>query len=256
MTGEPTYLTPRLIAWRRHTDTPLMVLAIGTLPLLLLELERGDLPLGDRLLLDITNVLVLVAFAVDYVVELALASNRAEFARREWASLLIVVAQALAVVPALAGFGVLRAARGARFARAVATFARLLAIGGSAASEGRAILRRRAASFALGLAGLTWLTSAVAFTLAEDVGDERRVHSFFDALWWSSATITTVGYGDVYPVTAAGRMVGVFTMVVGISTFAVVTARVAAFLARDDGGVKSGDRQDQADGIDGRVCGP
>ena len=232
--GEPTYITPRLAAWRRHTDAPLMVLAIGTLPLLLLELERSNLARSDRLFLDIANVVVLAAFAGDYLVELALASNRSRYARHEWTSLLIVASQALAVLPALAGLGVLRALRGARAARAVATVARLIAVGAIATTEGRSILRRRAASFALGLAGMTWITSAAAFTLAEDVGDGGRVHSFFDALWWSSSTITTVGYGDIYPVTAAGRIVGTFTMVVGISTFAIVTARIAAFLARDD----------------------
>ena len=84
------------------------------------------------------------------------------------------------------------------------------------------------------MAGLTLVTSAVAFTIAEDVGDSRRVGSFFDALWWSAATITTVGYGDIYPVTAAGRIIAVFTMVVGISTLAVVTARIAQFLIASD----------------------
>ena len=109
---------------------------------------------------------------------------------------------------------------------------RLFAIGGAAATEGKDILRRHAASFALGMAGLTWLSSAVAFTLAEDVGENGRVHSFFDALWWSTATITTVGYGDIFPITAAGRIVGGFTMLVGISTFAIVTAKVAEVLVR------------------------
>lgn len=96
------------------------------------------------------------------------------------------------------------------------------------------MLFRNAGSFALGVAGLTWITSAVAFTLAEDVGEGGRLSSFFDGLWWSTTTITTVGYGDVYPVTAAGRIVGGFTMLVGISTFAIVTAKVAEFLVRGD----------------------
>ncbi len=68
----------------------------------------------------------------------------------------------------------------------------------------------------------------------EDVGEGQRLNSFFDALWWSTSTISTVGYGDVYPVTAAGRVVGGITMIVGVSTFAIVTAHVASFLVRDN----------------------
>jgi voltage-gated potassium channel len=111
---------------------------------------------------------------------------------------------------------------------------RLFSIGGAAAADGRSIIRRDAARFALTLAALTWVTSAAAFTLVEDVGKDGRLHSFGDALWWSIATITTVGYGDVSPVTFPGRVIGAFTMVVGISTFAVVTAKVAEFLVRSD----------------------
>jgi voltage-gated potassium channel len=84
------------------------------------------------------------------------------------------------------------------------------------------------------MAGLTTITSAVAFTIAEDVGNGKRIDSFFDALWWSAATITTVGYGDIYPITTIGRIIAVFTMLVGISTLAVVTARIAEFLLSDE----------------------
>ena len=69
-------------------------------------------------------------------------------------------------------------------------------------------------------------------TIAEDVGEHGRISSFFDALWWSLSTITTVGYGDIFPITTAGRIVGGITMLVGISTFAIVTAKVAEFLVR------------------------
>lgn len=89
-------------------------------------------------------------------------------------------------------------------------------------------------TFAVGVASVTWLTAPAAFTVAEDVGTGQRVESFYDALWWSAATVTTVGYGDIAPVTVAGRIAGVVTMIVGISTFAVITARVAAFLVVDD----------------------
>lgn len=111
---------------------------------------------------------------------------------------------------------------------------RLFAIGGASAKQGRTYLRTHAASLALGAAGLTWLTSAVAFTIAEDVGMSGRYESFFDALWWSTETITTAGYGDVFPVTTAGRVIGAFTMVVSISAFAVVTAKVTEVLVRGE----------------------
>lgn len=213
---------------------PLIVIAIGSLPVLLLELERSALTYSDRLFIDVVNVLVLVVFAVDYVVELVLARNRVRYMRSEWSNLVIDVAQAAAILPGLAGFGVFRALRGARVLRFAVTAARLVAIGGVATRQGRTVLLRHAGSFALGMAGLTWITSAVAFTLAEDVGENGRLSSFFDGLWWSTTTITTVGYGDVYPVTAAGRIVGGFTMVVGISTFAILTAKVAELLVRGD----------------------
>ena len=210
------------------------MLAIGTLPFLLVEIKREELPTGDRLLVDSVNIVVLVAFAVDYVVELALASDRRAYVKHEWTSLLIVVTQGLAILPYLGPLGALRALRGVRGLRAIAALARLVAIGGAAAAESRSYFRRNAGRIALAAAGLTWLTAAAAFTMAEDVGANGRLQSFFDALWWSTTTITTVGYGDVYPVTTAGRIVGGLTMVVGISTFAVVTAKVAEWLVRGD----------------------
>ena len=228
------YSTSALRRWRARTDGPLLVIAIGSLPLLLLEFDRPSLSRSDRILLDSVNVVVLAAFATDYVVEFALARRRSLYVRNEWTSLVIVLSQALALLPGLAGFGVLRALRGARAVRAVAVIIRLVAIGGAAAKEGRHLLVKRAARFALSMAALTWLTSAAAFMLAENTDLNGHPHTYVDALWWSLSTITTVGYGDIYPVTPIGRLIAAITMLVGISTFAVVTAKVAEFLVRAD----------------------
>jgi voltage-gated potassium channel len=233
MSEDPDYVTEPMKRWRRWTDPPLLALAVGSLPLLLLELERDRLTYADRIALDVVNIVVLVAFAVDYGVELALASNRAAYVRGEWISAVVVVTSALAIIPRLAALGVGRAARGLPALRGLTGLVRVVALGGTAAREGRRLIRRRALTFAVCVAGLTWLTAAAAFTLAEDVGEGARVDSFVDALWWSAATITTVGYGDVTPVTVVGRTIGLVAMLVGISTFAVLTARAAAFLVID-----------------------
>ncbi len=53
-----------------------------------------------------------------------------------------------------------------------------------------------------------------------------------DALWWGIVTITTVGYGDQYPVTSGGRLIGIFLLFAGIALFSVLTGFIAnAFLA-------------------------
>jgi voltage-gated potassium channel len=224
-------ISPRLATWRRRTDIPLLILAVGSLPLLLLELVANRLPDNDQRFLFLVNIVVFFAFAVDYLVEFFITTDKPRYVKSQWASLLIVISQFLALLPALGFLGILR---GSRALRVVGTVARVIGIGAASKERGRRFFKEKAASVAFGLAGFTLISSAVAFTIAEDVGDQRRIQSFFDALWWSAATITTVGYGDIYPVTAAGRVIAVFTMVVGISTLAVVTARIAQFLISND----------------------
>ena len=215
-----------LAVWRKWTDMPLLVLAIGSLPLLLLELISERLNGTDKNFLFIVNVVIFIAFATDYFVELIICKQKFLYFKSEWSSLLIWIAQLLALLPALGFLGILR---GVRALRILSTLSRVIGIGVSTRAEGKNILKKHAALFAFSLSGFTWISSAVAFTIAENVGKEGRVNSFFDALWWSACTITTVGYGDIYPVTQAGRIVAVLTMIVGVSTLAVVTARIAQF---------------------------
>jgi voltage-gated potassium channel len=56
------------------------------------------------------------------------------------------------------------------------------------------------------------------------------INSFGKALWWSITTVTTVGYGDVYPITNTGRVIAVLLMIGGISLVGVVTAALASWI--------------------------
>lgn len=216
--------------WR---DGLLIVVALGSLPFLLLELVREDLPTRDRLLVDIVNVLVLVLFSLDYLSGLLRAPDKRGYLTAEWLMLGLVLTQAIALVPVLSGVGVLRVLRASRAIRPIAGIFRVIALGKMAASRERQWLRENALRATALVSLLTWLTSAAAFTVVEDVGTGGRIESFQDSLWWALVTMATVGYGDVYPITTAGRVIAGFTMVVGISAFGVVTASVARFLLRD-----------------------
>jgi voltage-gated potassium channel len=71
---------------------------------------------------------------------------------------------------------------------------------------------------------------AVAVLDAERSAPGANITSFGDALWWASTTVTTVGYGDRYPVTTEGRLIAVALMVVGIGLVGAVTASVATWM--------------------------
>lgn len=73
----------------------------------------------------------------------------------------------------------------------------------------------------------------LAFCGGPAVLDAERSHpaanitGFGDAAWWAATTMTTIGYGDRYPVTATGRLAAVALMVAGIAVLGVVTATLA-----------------------------
>ncbi|MCF6524557.1 potassium channel family protein [Streptomyces sp. JJ36] len=87
----------------------------------------------------------------------------------------------------------------------------------------------RAAVGAALAALLTVLGSAAAIVPLERDAPDATLTSFPRALWWAVETATTVGYGDIYPVTPGGRLLATLVMLVGITTFSLVTAALATW---------------------------
>jgi voltage-gated potassium channel len=69
--------------------------------------------------------------------------------------------------------------------------------------------------------------------LFEENSKAANIHSYPDALWWAIVTVTTVGYGDRYPVSAGGRAVAVVLMLVGIGLIGILTATVASVFIKE-----------------------
>lgn len=78
---------------------------------------------------------------------------------------------------------------------------------------------------------LTYI-AGIEITIAERGAPGSTIQSVGDGLWWAITTLTTVGYGDIYPTTTEGRFIAVGLMVSGICALGVISATVAAWFVK------------------------
>jgi voltage-gated potassium channel len=149
-------------------------------------------------------------FAVDYLANLWLADNRGSWFVRNLHELVIVV---------------LPFFRPLRLLRLVTLLSVLHRTLGDT-------LRGRVVTYVAGSAAMLVFVGALAVLDVEQFSPDAKIITFGDALWWAMTTITTVGYGDMYPVTPIGRMVAAALMMSGIAVLGVVTASIASWLVQ------------------------
>jgi hypothetical protein len=89
------------------------------------------------------------------------------------------------------------------------------------------------------------LNGAVIVYFLERHAPGSNIHTLGESVWWSFVTVTTVGYGDYTPVTAAGRVTACFIMAIGLLTLAVITAQVASSFVAQGPSRAQGDPQPQ-----------
>jgi voltage-gated potassium channel Kch len=182
------------------------------------------------LYLDIALTLI---FLAEFSLRFWAAASRRAYLRGHWIDL-------IALLPAIREFRILRLARLARGVRAFSGIYRALGHYGPLA-------RNR------GLLGLfaVWAAVMVLSSLglyAAEHGVNAAVDNPFDALWWGVSTLTTVGYGDVTPVTVEGRIAAMVLMLLGIGIFAAITATATGALM---GGGRREDPVARLDRLDG-----
>jgi voltage-gated potassium channel len=96
-----------------------------------------------------------------------------------------------------------------------------------------AILKHHSLFRVLIAAAATLILGAWLVLLFEENATGSSIHSYPDALWWAIVTVTTVGYGDRYPVTEGGRTVATILMLLGIGLIGVLTATVASVFIKE-----------------------
>ncbi|MFV2198665.1 potassium channel family protein [Nocardiopsis sp. LOL_012] len=207
--------------WHRWTDWPLVAAAFLFLgayawPIL-------DPALGHPWLFVCNTAMAVtwVAFVVDYAVRLWIAPNRWRFVRTNLVDLAIIT------------LPILRPLRLLRLLTVLTVLNRTLSV----------TFRSRISMYAALGTTLLIVVAALAVLDAERGMEGANIQTFADALWWALVTITTVGYGDFYPVTTEGRFIAVGLFIGGIALVGVVTGSLSSWFiekVRD-----SSDRDDE-----------
>jgi voltage-gated potassium channel len=197
----------RIERWERVLDVPLTLSTVLFLGAYAWPILDPDLAVGWRRLCEAVVWATWALLALDFLARLGLARDRAAFVRANPLDLLVVV------LPLL---------RPLRLLRLVTLLTALNRYAGHS-------LRGRVGIYLVGSVSLLSFVAALAVLDAER-GGSGQIQTFGDALWWTVTTLTTVGYGDAYPVTTTGRMVAVALMFSGIAVVGVVSASFASWL--------------------------
>lgn len=198
----------RLERYERNAEVPLLLLAVAFLiayawPVLD---PRLDPDLATMLL--VASWTVWAAFAIDFAVRIGLADRRLAYARSHWYDV------ALIVLPMLRPLRLLRLLALARILNRSATSS----------------LVGRVSTYVVGTAVTVTALAALAMLDVEQDAEGANITTFGDALWFSAATVMTVGYGDRVPVTGEGRVIAVALMIVGIATVGAIIASITGWL--------------------------
>ena len=78
------------------------------------------------------------------------------------------------------------------------------------------------------LAFATWFVAGLAVTEAERHVDGANIQGVGDGWWWAITTMATVGYGDTFPISTQGRIVGTALMIMGVALLGTITASIAS----------------------------
>lgn len=194
----------------------MLVLSVVFLAGLVTPVIDTHLDHGWRTAITTCDTAIWAVFLAEYLTRLALARRRVHFVSHNVLDLIVVA------VP------VLRPLRLARIAR-LARFARVGALSAQTTGKSRSRLHVDVAIQVVVVAVLIVFVGSVGILDVERNAPGSNIHTFGDALWWAMATVSTVGYGDKYPVTGQGRLIAAAVMLTGIAVLGVVTASVASW---------------------------
>lgn len=192
-------------------------LALISVGLLIFELSH-KLAAEDIALFRLLDFIIALIFLSDFAVGMVKADNKKIFFRERWYELIASIPLSGTIAQALRPIRLIRVLRIIRLA------VRLKIVANSA----NAVTSFRLVNLAIIVLTVVFAGSVIFFDLEQAANPE--VNNIFDAFWWAMVTSTTVGYGDISPVTTGGRIVAMVLMLTGIGTVGAVIATVTGKL--------------------------
>ena len=199
----------------------MLFLSVYVLVVLLVE-TVFSLPAEVSRLLGVVDIAVCAVFMTDFFLQLKAAKRKWDYLKWGW----------IDFVSSIPSLPFLRIGRLARIVRIL----RLLRGVRSTRIIVKHLYENRARGTFATVVMITFvliLFSSIA-VLNVETTPESTIKSAEDALWWALATVTTVGYGDVYPKTTVGHIVGAVLMIAGVALFGTFTATVSSFFVHQD----------------------
>jgi voltage-gated potassium channel len=207
---------------RVHTPFEPVVLGatLALIPVLIIEADATSAGWQD--FATVANWVIWAIFATELAAVLVVAERKRAALRAHWLDVAIVVLTIPLLGKALAWVRFARLFRLVRFAVIVA----------------RALQaeRRLTSGDSLRIASILTLTAIIVAGAAQSAAS-HDFDTLWDGVWWAIETVSTVGYGDIYPTTVQGRLIALVLMFVGIGFLSLLTAAIASrFVKQERGG--------------------
>ncbi|MFE7032279.1 potassium channel family protein [Streptomyces sp. NPDC057621] len=209
----------RTTRWERRTELPLVVASALFFVSYAIRVLGHALPEPWPSACVAAMLAAWAVFAIDYAVRWRLSGQGPRFVRTHWLDTVVLMLPLLRPLRVVKVYETVQRRRGRP---RLALHARVITYAGLAVSL-------------LGFAG------ALAVFQQERTAPDATIHTFGDAVWWTCATLATVGYGDVAPVTPVGRLIAVGLMACGLALLGAVTGSFSSWLLQvfaDEGNEK------------------
>jgi voltage-gated potassium channel len=204
-----------------HPFEPIVLAAtLALIPVLIIEHDASGAWLTAA---EIANWVIWTVFAAELAFILVVAPRKGAALGAHWLDAAIVFVTVPLYGEALSSIRSVRLFRLLRLLRATVVVSRAL--------EAE---RRLTSGSALRFAALATVFLTVIAGAVQSTIDTHDFKTFWDGVWWAVVTVTTVGYGDLYPHTVAGRIVAMALMLLGIAFLAVLTATIASHFVQVD----------------------